>query len=60
MYYYIKVMYQQWSEGQGVFEAMTRIDSFINMVHRNCGWSKEEIKNYLESQDWFKNFLDNK
>lgn len=60
MYYYIKVMYQQWSNGQETFEAVTRVDEFIALAHKTYGFPQAEIKEYLESQDWYKRSLDHK
>jgi len=56
----IKEMFQQWEQGQEIFDIVNRIDLFIEMASKNTSRSPQEIKNYLEAQPWFKHTLDNK
>lgn len=56
----LQAMFQQWAHGQDPFDIVTRIEVFIELASKNIGAPQQSIKNYLETQDWYKKSLDNK
>lgn len=54
MYMYLKVCYDQWCNGQDETSIATRHEDFIDMLHERVGYSKDEVREFLYRQPWFK------
>lgn len=54
MYLYVKGCYQQWCNGLDDFDILHGSETFINLVHDQIGYEKEELREFLSHQQWFK------
>ena len=54
MYLYLKVLYDQWCNGQDENSIAKRHEEFIDILHRKAGYPKDVAREFLYQQAWFK------
>lgn len=58
MYFHVKTMYDQWSNGQSEQECLARREVFIALVCTHIGYDPEILHEFLARQQWFPKPLD--
>ena len=57
---FIRNMFLRWAEDQEPADVINKVDDFIKLASTHSDLSEEQIKNYLETSEWYYRTLDNK